>query len=191
MFKMIPTSVRVNAAKKAAKAAKDAFDSRVTRTVNTLSGFVALCSRVHRKKIALLIATVKPAHIPSDEELARYTALMRQQAAAAPIRKLFHLDDPRSWSSIVVDEEENALKRLLSLSDEEFFAERRATLEAYRMARRDIRPLVLPWLAMSTLRDNAKRARAAQLVNQVQVWTEVRRPVRSGRFAFLTQPRSN
>ena len=190
MFKMIPTSVRVNAAKKAAKAAKDAFDSRVTRTVNTLSRFVALCSRVHRKQTALRIATVKPAHIPTDEELARYTALMRQQAAAAPIRKLFRLDDPRPWSSIVIDEQENALKRVLSLSDEAFFAERQALLNAYRIARRDIRPLLDGWLAMSKLRNNAKRAEAARIVQTAQVWNEViRSPTR--RFAFLTQPRTN
>jgi hypothetical protein len=187
MFKLIPTSVRVNSAKKAAKAA---FDSRVIRTVETLSRFATLCSRVHRRQAALRRATVKPAHIPSDEELAQYTALMRQQAAAAPVRKLFHLDDPRPWSSIVIDEQENEHKRLLSLSDEAFFAERQALLNAYRIARRDIRPVLDGWLAMSKLRNNAKRAEAARIAQIAQVWSEVvRSPTR--RFAFLTQPRSN
>lgn len=189
MLKMIPTSVRVNAAKKSIKAAKAAFNSRVESTVNTLTKFAVLCSRVHRRRSALLIANITQRTV-SDEELAQYTACMNQYKATERMRKAFYLDEQRSWSAIVIDAQENELKRMLSMSDEEFFAERRAILETYRRARRDIRPLIAPWLAMSTLRDNAKRAAAANLVQSVQVWNEVTRP-RSRRFAFLTQPRLN
>jgi hypothetical protein len=181
MFKLIPTSVRIQAAKKAARAKKSAVDPRVERTVDILARFAVHCSRLHRKRAQLLTATT-PLYSVTDEELARYTDFMHQQIAAQPIRKLFGLDDTRSWASIVLDDQERELKRLLSLSDADFFAERQAILIAYRNARRDVRPLINGWLAISTLRDNHKRKIAAQIIDTAQVWTEVSRPVRSRRF---------
>jgi hypothetical protein len=179
MFKLIPTSVRIQAAKKAL--AKKSVDPRVERTVDVLARFAVHCSRLHRKRTQLLTATT-PVYSVTDQELARYTECMHHYIAAQPMRKLFGLDDPRSWASIVLDDQERELKRLLSLSDADFFAERQAILIAYKNARRDVRPLINGWLAISTLRDNHKRKAAAQLINTTQVWTEVTRPVRSRRF---------
>ena len=94
------------------------------------------------------------------------------------MRKLFYLNDERSWSTIVVDQQERELNRILTMSDEAFYGERQAILIAYRNARKDIRPLINNWLAISTLRDNYKRAQTLNLLNTTQVWTEVIRPSR-------------
>ena len=181
MFKLIPTSVRIQSAKKA-MLAKKTVDPRVERTVNALAKFAVHCSRIHRRRTELLTANVQPRTVSSDQ-LAQYSSTMNEYAAGESIRNLFFLNDQRSWAAIVLDDQERELNRILSLSDQAFFAERQAILIAYRNARRDIRPLINNWLAISTLRDNYKRTQTLNLLNTTQVWTEVTRPVRRSRFA--------
>jgi hypothetical protein len=184
MFKLIPTSVRIQSAKKAMLAKKTAFNARVERTVNVLANFAVHCSRIQRRRTQLLTANVQP-RIVSSDQLAQYSATMTQYAAGESMRKLFYLNEHQSWSTIVVDQQERELTRILTMSDEAFYGERQAILIAYRNDRRDIRPLINNWLAISTLRDNYKRAQTLNLLNTTQLWTEVIHPVRRSRFASI------